>query len=87
MQPESTCPKCASEHIIRNLRIVDRTLEEGWGATINDLKLEVLTKPNARIRKGAVGIPLSANVCGNCGYTELYVKDINKLLEALNTQT
>ena len=76
------CPKCQSEEIIENVRVVDRTLEEGFGGTIHDLKVEVLTKPKAKILKGAVGVPLVARVCADCGFTELYVSDVEKLLDA-----
>lgn len=80
------CEKCQSTEVFDDVRIADRSVEEDW-MTAPGLKIEVETKPNARLFKGIVTIPFKAIVCGSCGYTELYVSDPQKLVEARNCHT
>ena len=68
------CPKCGSIQVINDVQVTD-TYEE-------NLKVQVQTKPQARLFKGRVRVPLKAQVCGTCGYTELYAKDPTRLLKA-----
>ena len=82
MSKHDKCSKCQGTQIVKEVSVVDRTLEEDW-MVAPDLNVEVITKPNARLLKGVVGIPLKATVCGSCGHTELYVSDLGKLLEAV----
>ena len=77
------CSKCGRSEVLNDLRVVDRTLEEDWMAAAADLKVEVETKPAARVFKGIVGFPLSARVCGSCGFAELFVANPKKLVEAV----
>ena len=49
---------------------------------MENLAVQVQQKPHARLIKGGVRVPLKAQVCGTCGYTELYAKDPARLLEA-----
>ncbi|MEQ8210187.1 MAG: hypothetical protein RH917_10180 [Lacipirellulaceae bacterium] len=70
-----SCAKCHDQNMLEGVRVVDRTLEECWLSAASDLKVEVETNPTARIFKGVVGFSLKANVCGTCGYTELFVTE------------
>ena len=79
---QQLCTKCQNAHLIHDVQVADRTIEEDWTAAAY-LKVEVATKPKARLFKGIVGIPLKATVCGSCGYTELYVSEPARLVEAI----
>ncbi len=72
MKQNQTCPKCGSTQIRPNLCVTSSTVEYGP----QDLSLQVEENPNATLLKGEKTYPLSAWVCMNCGYTELYVADI-----------
>jgi len=59
-----------------DVRVVDR----GEGKL--DLSVEVYENPDAIVFKGTTRQSLRAWVCGDCGYTELFVEDPGLLLEA-----
>ena len=61
------CPKCGSDKIMPNVRIV--SIESGSSIQVH---LEVYKDPEAVIFKGSCRDPLRAQVCGECGLTELY---------------
>lgn len=63
------CRRCGSEDVIPRARVVER--DEG-GAR-NDLHVEVQRRPNAMLFKRPERAPITARVCGACGYAELYV--------------
>ncbi len=67
---DGICPKCHSNKIVSNARVLDRSRRSTYNLT-----LEVLEKPHALIFKGNVHSTLSAFVCGECGYSELYAED------------
>ena len=71
------CPRCGSENIMPNLRIRDRAHRRG----VENLEVEVEGNPDALLFKGAHREPLRANVCGECGNIELYVKNPKGLWE------
>lgn len=70
------CPKCESTQVINDVQVID--LE----SYVENLAVQVQAKPQARLFKGGVRVPLQAQVCGACGYTELYAKDPTRLLKA-----
>ena len=74
MLESKTCPQCGSTQIMTDVRVAD-ALDEDLGA-------QVQRKPRAMLLKGTVRVQLKAQVCGECGYTELYAADPGRLLEA-----
>lgn len=63
------CPKCGSPEVVRDVRVVDR----GHGnADAGDLSVAVYSNPQAWLFKGKVTTALTACVCAECGYTEMY---------------
>ena len=75
MTEREQCPKCGSTRVMNDVRIIDGSFEE-------DLSVQVQKTPHAMLFKGSVGVPLKAQVCGACGYAELYASDPARLLEA-----
>jgi predicted nucleic-acid-binding Zn-ribbon protein len=79
MKAMAACPKCGSSQIIRGARMVDH--EEGYEL---DLQVEVYEHPEAKIdvdRHARHGVA-RLNVCGACGYAELFVEGHEKLWAA-----
>lgn len=73
------CPKCRSNVIIRNARVMDR----GHGnADAGALSLVLYEDPEALIFKGRHTFSLTAHICGACGFTEFYVSDPGALRAA-----
>jgi len=62
-----TCPKCKSVDILDATPIERRA--DGHNSPLN---VATYGDPGALIFKDARKTTLSACVCGNCGYTELY---------------
>ncbi|MFN2513245.1 MAG: hypothetical protein ABR568_17710 [Pyrinomonadaceae bacterium] len=48
----------------------------------NQLSVEIYEKPDAMIFKGTHEGALTASICGECGYTELYVENPQELYSA-----
>jgi len=72
------CPKCGSSDIIQDCRIIDHGhYDRQW-----NLAVTVYEHPQAWLFKGEVSSRLRAWVCGACGFTELYVKNPQALLDA-----
>ena len=67
MPQVQTCPKCQSVKLIPRARV------RGDLGSLQDLCVEVYERPEALIFKDVHRAELSARVCGECGYTELYV--------------
>ena len=65
------CSKCQSNKIISNVHIRDY----GDYMSNNQLSVEIYEKPDAMIFKGTHEGALTAWICGECGYTELYVEN------------
>jgi predicted nucleic-acid-binding Zn-ribbon protein len=77
MKP-TTCPKCRSQKIIPDVSIEDRGMSNvPW-----NLSVRVEEKPDALLFKGRHTDILKAWVCGECGYTELYVENPQALYAA-----
>ena len=74
----ATCNKCASTKIIPLVGVIDQ-----GQASDGALKARVgYTNPEAWVFKGAVYARLKANICGECGHTELVAEDPASLYEA-----
>jgi predicted nucleic-acid-binding Zn-ribbon protein len=75
------CPKCESSEIVRDVRVIDRgdgNLDAG------DLSVAVYADPRAWLFKGKTTTGLSACVCAESGYAELYAADPQALARAAN---
>ncbi len=70
MKKSNQCPKCGSTNIIDNVKVVDR----GDGNWQSDLQLATFRHPDALIFRGQQTTRVTACVCGECGYVELYAK-------------
>ncbi len=69
------CPKCESHDVIPRIRVIDH-----YGPLAGeDLSVQTYEKPDALLLKGAHTHTLHAWVCGDCGYTELYVDNPKEL--------
>ena len=64
------CARCGTEAIIPRVRVCDRD----EGGMNRELQVEVQRRPNAMLFKRAERSAVSAQVCGACGYAELYVE-------------
>ena len=73
-----TCVKCGSNKIIPLVSVID--LDEHSAGPLK--ALVGYTNPEAWVFKGAVYAKLKANICGNCGHTELVAEDPGALYEA-----
>ena len=77
MKP-TTCSKCHSEKIIPNVFIEDKGMSNvPWS-----LSVRVDEKPDAIVFKGRHTDTLRAWLCGECGFTELYVENPQQLYAA-----
>ena len=72
------CLKCGSDSVVPDVRLIDR----GHGDDRKPTDLGVETKPEALLFKGEVRVPTRAQVCGDCGFVEVYAADPRKLWEA-----
>jgi predicted nucleic-acid-binding Zn-ribbon protein len=69
--PATTCPKCGSNKTIPEVFIEDRGMSNvPWS-----LSVRVDEKPDAFLFKGRHTDALRAWICGECGFTELYVQN------------
>jgi len=74
----SKCSKCGSEKVILLAGMMDQ-------GQYSDGTLKALvgySNPEAWVFKGAVYAKLKANICGECGYTELIAEDPAALYDA-----
>jgi len=75
MTNQSRCPKCGSDNQIPDVRV-------HGGFHARSLKVEIVEDPKAWLDKGVHESILTATVCGQCGFTELYVKNPAELVKA-----
>ncbi len=71
------CNKCGSEKVIPLASMVDQ-------GQYSDGRLQAIvgyTNPEAWVFKGAIYAKLKANICGECGYTELLAENPARLYE------
>ncbi len=78
MAENITCPKCKSEKVVPQARVMDRGHYSG---DAGNLTLVVYENPEALIFKGTHEGALYARVCGECGYTELFLENPEELYE------
>lgn len=71
------CSKCESTQVINDVQVID--LE----SHAESLAVRVQTKPHAQLFKGGVRVPLKAQVCGTCGYTELSEQEFRRKLYSI----
>lgn len=79
---QMACPKCNSNDIITGARVFTNTTS----AFNDNLQVEVCKNPNAFIFKGYSYRELTASICGQCGYTEMYVNNPKKLFDDYNNK-
>ena len=72
------CSKCGSEKIIPLVTMVD----QGESSDGRLKAVVAYTNPEAWVFKGAVYAKLNANICGQCGYTELIAENAAALYDA-----
>jgi predicted nucleic-acid-binding Zn-ribbon protein len=77
MKTKSTCPKCGSARIIRQVQVIDRS-----DSGVQSLSLRRGTRALGGWLKLPRSFPLDAWTCGACGYTELYAREPAELLAA-----
>jgi predicted nucleic-acid-binding Zn-ribbon protein len=75
MRNSDKCPKCASQRLIKGIRIFGHRLDDSK----SDLTVEIYEEPDALIFKGTHQGTLQAWICGDCGLTELYVSNPDEL--------
>jgi hypothetical protein len=72
------CPKCESDKIISDARVLDHA---HYSSDVG-LHVAVDENPTAWIMKDTETSKVSAQICGNCGYVELYALDPDALYQA-----
>lgn len=85
-QPEKpaikACPRCNAHQVMPAVRVTDEDGQYGSG----DLSVRIDRNPDALFFKDPEKVELVADVCGNCGFTELYVTNPGRLWSAFNEQ-
>ncbi len=76
MIERASCPKCESNRIIPNAHI------NSPGQYGGNLYIPVSEHPEAHLFKATHIGKLRAWICGNCGFTELYVENHAELYDA-----
>jgi len=71
------CSKCGSEKIIPLASMVD----QGQHSDGRLKAIVAYADPEAWVFKGAVYARLRANICGQCGYTELIAENASELYD------
>ncbi len=77
MEP-AICAKCGSKRVLQDVKTMT-----GDPVGQGGLRVEVHKKPHAILFKGRIVVELAANVCADCGYTELYAVSPQRLLDVL----
>ena len=72
---DSRCPKCGSGDVIPNVRVHGDFRD-------HKLMVEIVENPEAWVDKGVHESILTSNMCGQCGFVELYAKNPAELLKA-----
>lgn len=68
MKLTNQCPKCGSNDIIADAKAIDR----GESNFQMELSVATFAKPHAILFRGQSTTALSAWVCADCGFVELY---------------
>lgn len=77
MSKQESCRNCSSTKIIPQVDVFDQGEYSSGRLTVG-----LATKPHAVLLKGLVTATVTANVCGECGYLELFISDPQKLYDA-----
>ena len=64
------CSNCGGANIIKGVRAVDR----GEGNATHTMQLHTYKNPSAFLFRGTISVPVSANVCEDCGFVMLFAK-------------
>jgi predicted nucleic-acid-binding Zn-ribbon protein len=75
---DKNCAKCGSAKVIPLTNVMD----QGQHSSGRLSALLGFTNPDAWVFKGPVFAKLSAKICGECGYTELFADSPKELFEA-----
>ena len=65
------CPRCGSDAVIPDVRLVDRS-DDG---TYRTAMLGLFRKPSARLFKREVHVEMTTRVCSDCGHVDFYAAD------------
>lgn len=68
MKQSNKCPKCGSRDIIADAKAIDR----GDSNFQAEMSVATFRNPQAFLFKGQQTTSVSAWVCANCGFVELY---------------
>ena len=74
MKQTNKCPKCSSSNVLADARVIDRTYMGTYEFTVSTFR-----NPEALVLKGETSSTVSAWVCAECGYLELYADRPDKL--------
>lgn len=77
MRTDLSCAKCGSAKIIPRARVTELA-----GEYSGEVGVRVTERPEALVFKGNKHVNIQARVCGECGYSELYVDDPGALYES-----
>ncbi len=72
------CLKCGSDAMIPDVRVVDR----GQNNYRHESELGLQARPDAILFKHEVRVGTWAQVCGDCGFVEMYAADPPALWDA-----
>jgi predicted nucleic-acid-binding Zn-ribbon protein len=72
MKRTNKCPKCGSNDVIADAKAIDR-VDNG------PLSVATFRSPDAVVFKGQSTTTVSACVCADCGYLELYADDPKRI--------
>jgi predicted nucleic-acid-binding Zn-ribbon protein len=72
---DGKCPKCGSSNVATGV-----DARAGWGSSATALFLATPKNPGSWFST-AVERPVLASVCGECGYTEFYLKEPKEFVE------
>jgi predicted nucleic-acid-binding Zn-ribbon protein len=79
MHADGPCLKCGSKERIPDARVVDRG---DSNFDVGSLQVAVYRRPSAVMFKSKVVSDVYANICAQCGFTELYTAKPQVLHEA-----
>ena len=79
MSSDIPCPKCGATRRIPRVRIIDRGHYSGDAGA---LQAGIERNPSAWLFKDRIQSDLYAEICGACGYAELYASEPQELWNA-----
>ena len=71
---QGKCPKCQSSKVVSNAPVIDRG------------HLSIVSSLSVQLFKGLNPKPITACVCADCGFTELYVEGAGASWDAHQSQ-